>query len=490
MRANNSFPLFFFLLVTLLIASNGIQAEEIQGSYWYAVDNLSTAREGSRAVVWVVLPGPWQGQEFEVTAIEPAPVAVLEDKSTGNRVIEWVFETDGDSLPKHKFFHFDFQLKESKVGYDVLADQVGTYDRSAVEFQAYTQPETWIQTNGKILDQARLIIGTEKNPWLQTRALFAWCLGNLEFIPGGFEGRDAQATLASRKGDCGQMSRLLVGFCRSIGIPARTITCEWLTGGSHVFAEILIPDFGWVPADVSLAQMLLPEGGGFTETEVANFMSVRGVPLGDPFWFLGNLFSHRLIVAVGNNITVDSPTLGKKITFQSMKPGGNKAYPAAFRMRGFNTDLIHGGFFVFDEKVRSDDDAHKMTHMRLAKQFFNVGLYDVVEEGCRKSINQYSDGVQPWINLGKVYMHKGEYYKAEAAFKRAMRGSSALRKDKLEARVWTHNYLGNCYDLLGHRDMAVEQYNRVLGMENDYRGALGYAKKYLKEPFRKEAPRH
>jgi len=248
-----------------------------------------------------------------------------------------------------------------------------------------------------------------------------------------------------------------------------------------------MPGYGWVPADISLAQMLQPGGAGFTEAEVEKFMAERDVPLGDPYWFLGNLFNHRVITSVGNNITIKSPTLGRQISFKSMRPGGSKAHPKAIHLEGFNDDLIHGGFFVFDQKIESEKEAHQMAHMRLANSFFKVGLYDVVEEGCRQSLDDYSDGVQSWINMGKVYMHKGEYYKAEATFKRAMKGQAAQRKEKLEAVVWTHNYLGNCYDLLNHRDMALKEYQRVVDMDNNYRGAVEYARKYLEKPFIKTA---
>jgi len=173
-----------------------------------------------------------------------------------------------------------------------------------------------------------------------------------------------------------------------------------------------------------------------------------------------------------------------------MRPGGSKAHPKAVRIEGFNDDLIHGGFFVFNHKIETNEEAHQMTHMRLAKSFFNVGLYDMVEEGCRKSIDDYSDGIQTWINMGKVYMHKGEYYKAEATFQLvcSFGGQAAKRTDKLEAVVWTHNYLGNCYDLLNHREMALKEYQLVVDMDNNYRGAVEYARKYLEKPFTKKAP--
>ena len=87
------------------------------------------------------------------------------------------------------------------------------------------------------------------------------------------------------------------------------------------------------------------------------------------------------------------------------------------------------------------------------------------------------------MNIGKVYMHKGEYYKAEAAFKRALTGVAIRRNEKMDALIWTHNYLGNCYDLLGHRDMALEEYQIVIDLGNNYRGAVDYARKYLERGF-------
>lgn len=489
MKAAKEITVFLSSLILVLAFSTVAQAEKIEGSFWYTLDHLTSAQDDAQAVIWITLPPVWHGQDIKVSSIVPEPVAVLEDENTGNRVVEWVFRPGEDALPMNQFFHFEFTLDQRPVGYDVDPEKVEAYDRGSEEYKVYTKAETWIQIDGKVLDAAREIVGTEKNPWLQTRALFDWCMQSLTFAPGGFGDRDALATLAGRKGDCGQYGRLFVGLCRSIGIPARTVSNEWVSGGSHVFVEVKMPGYGWVPVDISLAQMLQPGGAGFTEKEVENFMAERDVPLGDPYWFLGHLFSSRLITSVGNNITINSPTLGRQITFKSMKPGGARAFPDAFVLEGFNDDLIHGGFFVFGEKIESDEDAHKMSHMRLANLYFNVGLYDVVAEGCRKSLNDYSYGVQSWINMGKVYMHKGEYYKAEATFKRAIIGVADRRDEELETLVWTHNYLGNCYDLLNHRDMAITEYQMVIDMDNNYRGAVDYAKKYIKQPFTKKSPK-
>lgn len=485
---SSKFPTVWVCLLLAITAVSPAVAGTVNGSYWYAIDHMISAEEGAEIVLWLAVPAEWHGQDFTLGPISPEPVAVLQDERSGNRVIEWVYRPDEGDLPMNRFFHFEFEVQEKPVAFSVDPAKVQTYDRASAEYRQYTEPETWIQTDGRVRDAARQIVGEETNPWRQVEALYDWCVGNLTFIPGGTADRDALSTLESREGDCGQYGRLFVGLCRSLGIPARTVASEYLQGGAHVFAEVLMPGYGWVPADPSLAQMLIPGGSRFSEAEVASFMAERGAPLDDPRWFLGHLFSERVIQVVGNNITFESPTLGHEVSFPSMMPGGNRAFPQAIQIEGFNKDLIHGGFLVIGEKLETEEDAHRETHMRLANHFFNVGLYDVVEEGCRKSLDAYSDGVQPWINMGKVYMHKGEYYKAEAAFKRAQMGTSGQRKDKMEALIWTHNYLGNCYDLLGHRELALKEYRKVIDLDIDYRGAVQYAQRYSERPFEEEAP--
>ncbi len=168
-----------------------------------------------------------------------------------------------------------------------------------------------------------------------------------------------------------------------------------------------------------------------------------------------------------------------------MAPGGSDAHPAGYQLAGFNEDIVHGGFYVFAEKT-SQDEAHALAHQRLANRYFKVDLEEFDEDACRKSTSQFAGGVQNWTNQGKTYLHKGDYYKAEAAFQRALRLSEVRRRENQGQIVWLHNYLGNCYDLLNHRDMAVDEYKKALAMANDFRGADRYAKRYLAKPFSKD----
>jgi len=146
---------------------------------------------------------------------------------------------------------------------------------------------------------------------------------------------------------------------------------------------------------------------------------------------------------------------------------------------GFNRDLVHGGFFYFGEPLTDYEEVHDLVHMRLASKFFDLGLYEIVEDGCRRKLDESEDGAQHWINLGKVHLHKGEYCKAEASFRRAMGAACSNRDEKLEATIWTHAYLGNRYDLRKQRDLALQEYRQVIALGDNYRGAIDYARRFV-----------
>ncbi len=466
----------------------GAQDGPLTGSFWYAFDNISRVEPGARILVWVTVPPAWHGQTVRIKDIEPKPVARIADQVSGNTIIEWLLEPEPYVMaptqqPRHFFFHYDFEVTPQPV--HVVVDGVDgrQYDRDGELYRRYTRQETWLQTDGIILDRARSITAGLESPVDRARALFDWIIGNLEFVVGGSGPRDARSILEARAGDCEQFSLLFTAMCRSLGIPARTATNVWPNGTSHVFAEVLLPDGRWLPVELSVGQLMLPGAGGMSPESAGKFIADLGLPLGDPDYMFGNLYDRRVVITVGNNIAFMSPTLGTELVFQRMRPGGDAATPAALKVEGLGEDVVQGGFYVLGEQPRSRAEVQDLVHLKLADRFFAADRYDVVEAGCRASLDAEPDAVQAWLNMGRVYMHKQDYYRAEAAFKRALEGGGGNPREQLAAKIWTHNYLGNCYDLLGHRDLAVKEYQQVVDMGNNLRGAVDYAARYLKHPY-------
>lgn len=474
-------------LVLLILAAGAAAAaapeapRAFQGTYWYVFDHVTSAAPNAEIELVVAVPTDREHQEIKVGAIDPLPERVVEDPVQGNTLVVW--KVHPDAAREQLYFRITVRGEARPVLTDVNPVLVGAPDRDGELFAVWTRAETWIPTDGEVAEAARRIVGAETNPYLQARAVFDWMVEAMAFVPGGTPKRSAAATLKGLRGDCGQYSLLFTAMCRSLGIPARTVTNVWLDGGGrHRYAEFHVEPYGWLPADPASAQALTEGRTVFDATDRKAFALLRGVPDGDPGWLFGNLYRNHVAVTVGNDIVLPGVDGAPDRVFQALEPGGRDAWPAAVTVRGLNLDVVHGGFWVFDRDP-SLEEVHQLAHERLADQFFDVGMVTPVETGCLMSSDRNTDGAGTWISLGRVALHKKDYARAEACFRRAIKAPSGERDEKLRTLVWAHLYLGNTYDLMDRRSLAEKEYRRVLEMGVDVQGSMDYAHKYLASPF-------
>lgn len=103
------------------------------------------------------------------------------------------------------------------------------------------------------------------------------------------EGRGAETTRRSGRGDCGEYANLLCALCRAVGVPARPVfgwLCAPWFSGAHAWAELWLDAYGWIPADANLAR------------ESRYWGPLLGVSSHPDFYF-GNLDGYRLVLSRG-----------------------------------------------------------------------------------------------------------------------------------------------------------------------------------------------
>lgn len=222
-----------------------------------------TLRIGGIDKLWMPVPKEWDGigmSNVKVIEISPQPDDIYED-ADGNKIAFW--ETKGRGLTEYKIvFEADF----SPVWYNIDPSKIGNYDTTSPEYQKYTKPSPWIESdNEAIVKLAHEIVGNERNPLIQARLIHDWVETNI----GPGDPQTALETLEKRSSDCGGHSFLFIALCRALGIPARPVAGiqpDYYQGrfisrvdqqgglGFHVWSEFYLPGYGWVQCDTACGE--------------------------------------------------------------------------------------------------------------------------------------------------------------------------------------------------------------------------------------------
>jgi len=467
------------VLLGLLGAVSLVHAEEAEmtpGRYWCFVDNVQVTGDAPEVRVWVALPINHRGQVVEIGEIHPEPEVVVEDPLDGNRIICWrqTDLKDGEEV----YFYYDFAFAGEEVNVDVDPSKIEPYDEASPDYQRYMQSEPWIEVTDGIVARAGEIVGDETNPYVKAKMIFDWVVNNVRYEFPDLESRGAAKAFPRRSGDCGEFSAVYCALCRAAGVPARTVTAKWLTGGGHQWAEVLLPPYGWVPADTSVAQMFVPGGTiPASEEEIQAFMDSRGIPAADPDWLFGNLYPTRLIVSVGNNHRCKYPELGIGKVFRFLQPGVYKACPPTYEYVDVSDKAVCAGFYVLGEGRDDLAAARERASVELGFAYAIAGEYAKAEE-ILAAVTEAAPGAQePWLFLGQAYLERGKVDDAMGAFRQALAGNGSSAKPVYDAQA--HNYLGVCYQKKGDLAAARDEFLWVINSGVDYQDSLAFAETHM-----------
>ncbi|MBN2380916.1 transglutaminase domain-containing protein [candidate division WOR-3 bacterium] len=340
-------------------------AQTTKGRYWFFADKVKPVDDSAEIMLWIALPPNHPGQDVEIIHICPEPEEIIEDTLSGNRVVFWRITSFED---KNILFYYDFVFSRWEVRTDVDPDSIADYDTTSVEYMRYTASEPWIELTDDIRAKAYEIVGVENNPYYQARKIYDWTIDNMVYKYPDINERGAEKSFYNLKGDCGEFSVVFCALCRSVGIPARTVTCVWLDRPGHQWAEILLPGYGWVPVDPSIGQVFTGKSTvGSSKEFLDSFAAYIGMPTLDYNYFFGNLYTERLIVSVGNNIEVSHPDLGISKTFRFMQPGGYICYPPSVENNGLSGKVTFSGTFMFGEDAGNFKIARKVAKPYMVK---------------------------------------------------------------------------------------------------------------------------
>ena len=157
---------------------------------------------------------------------------------------------------------FRVQLEHAAQYFKVDPDLVGRYDTSSALYRQYTASHANTKITPSIRRTARRVVGGETNPYLAAQRLYRYVIDNVMYshmphfamYPRG----EAESVYVHehKYGDCGAQSMYFSALCRSVGIPARCTGGFQIFQGTpagHFWAELYLPNYGWIPVDPTVA---------------------------------------------------------------------------------------------------------------------------------------------------------------------------------------------------------------------------------------------
>lgn len=152
-----------------------------------------------------------------------------------------------------------FTVTVYAVAGGLKAKPVPSYkDKKSPLYVRHTSASAYIPSDDKdVLDLLQEIIGAQKNPYEQAKAIYTYMTQNYEVQDKIRSGKVSALDLIRRKkGDACDFAILYASLCQAAGIPAIPMSGILVrTGGEsqvHWWNEIYFEGYGWLPVDVAL----------------------------------------------------------------------------------------------------------------------------------------------------------------------------------------------------------------------------------------------
>jgi transglutaminase-like putative cysteine protease len=235
---------------------------------WEGTEKISVPRDRlpktGTLQVWMPLPIEYGPQtNVTVTALEPAKY-LRSTTGTGADLGLAYFEIPlAEVSDPYVNVTARFRFTEYTQRFTIDPAKVKPYNTNDTAYRKYTAPTKNIALTPAMKQKAQEIVKNETNPYLQAQMIYRYVSDTLPYshaphmlLEATGEPRSVYV-LETGIGDCGAQSQYFAALCRSIGIPARVPAgYQMILGpaGTHVWAEYYVEGYGWIPADVTVAE--------------------------------------------------------------------------------------------------------------------------------------------------------------------------------------------------------------------------------------------
>ncbi|HVG19926.1 MAG TPA: transglutaminase domain-containing protein [Blastocatellia bacterium] len=257
-------PALILLFVSALCGAGAPPAELKTRVFQFTYKATINEVPGGTKHLSVWLPYPMTDANQEISDIQvssPAKAAVYSEPRYGNSIL-YVSVDDPGAAPVDIQVSFKVRRSENIRKDFARVRQVSNAPLDP-SVEMYLQPDKLVPINAQIKQWATEVTRGKKTDLEKARAIYDYTLATMKYDKSGQGwGRgDILYACDVKRGNCTDFHAVFIGFCRSLGIPARFAIGfplpekrgEGEIPGYHCWAEFYLKGYGWVPVDASEA---------------------------------------------------------------------------------------------------------------------------------------------------------------------------------------------------------------------------------------------
>ncbi|MBD3248964.1 hypothetical protein GF336_02875 [Candidatus Woesearchaeota archaeon] len=223
------------------------------------------------------------------------------------------------------------------------------------EYEDYLYPTENIDINQDINLLASQLAEGEDDLYILTHKISSWVAENIEYdLSCGERVEKSSWVLENKRGTCDEFSSLFISLCRSLGIPSRYTAGiaysnkpETFGFGSHAWAEVYFPGYGWVPFDPTYRQM--------------GFIDPSHIKLAD---FKDSAESSTRYEWKTKDIEVSTNPLDIHAFLEDTETP--IAFPFEIRIEPINKDIGFGSYNLIKAEITNPKDYYQATELALS----------------------------------------------------------------------------------------------------------------------------
>lgn len=199
----------------------------------------------------------------EKISYKPEPNGFVEDR-WGQKTA--YFHRENIAAGETDYIEAIYEFTTYNVRYFIFPDRVGDADDISNEIKnKYLENNNKYQINHIVIRQAvDKLTRNESNLYWKARNIYQYLIEKMEYeMVGGWN--TAPTVLERGNGSCSEYTFVFISMCRAAGIPARYVGSVVVRGDAashdevfHRWAEIYLPNYGWIPIDVNRGDRPLP----------------------------------------------------------------------------------------------------------------------------------------------------------------------------------------------------------------------------------------